>query len=179
MSILEWLGFASAPQQSADDVGVVRKIVDQLDGMEPERARFVAAFAHILSRAANADMRISADETAAMERIVEERGGLSKEQALVVVQMAKTQSLLFGGTENFIVTRAMRDLATREEKLSLLDCMFAVSAAEDGISATESNLVRQVATELQLEHAEFIAVRARYKEQLSVLRDQTASDPDS
>lgn len=175
MSLFAWLGLDLSARRAPDDAGVVEKIVDQLDRMEPERARFIAAFAYILSRVAHADMRITQSETVAMERIVERRGGLSREQSLIVVQMAKSHSLLFGGTENFIVTRLMRDLATREEKLSLLDCLFAVSAADSGVSATESNLIRQVATELQMEHSDFIAVRARYHDQLSVLRDQSDS----
>jgi hypothetical protein len=44
---------------SQDETETVRKIVRQLDNLEPERARFIAAFAYILSRVARADINIS------------------------------------------------------------------------------------------------------------------------
>ena len=176
MSIFEWLGLSEPAENAAepDRTETVRKIVDELDHLEPERARFVAAFAYILSRAAQADMKISDDETHAMEQIVVEHGKLPPEQALIVVQMAKTQSLLFGGTENYLVTREMNRLASRDEKLALIDCMFAVSAADESISTVEDNVIRQVAAELRLDHREFIAVRAGYRDRLAVLQPPEA-----
>ena len=180
MSILELLGFrpAAAVATNARDTETVRRIVDRLDHLEPDRARFVASFAYILSRVAHADMDISQDETRAMERIVVERGHLPEELAVVVVQMAKTQNVLFGGTENFLVTREMNRSATHEQKLSIVDCLFAVSAADDSISSAEDTVIRQIATELGLEHRDFIAVRAAYRDRLAVLKkpDDASSD---
>ncbi len=90
--------------------------------------------------------------------------------------MAKTQNLLFGGTENYLVAKEFNRLATREQKLSLLHCLFAVSAADDSISTTENNVVRQVAEELNLEHADFIAVRSRFREHLAVFQKPDSSN---
>ncbi len=114
-----------------------------------------------------------------MERVVMEHGELSEEQALIVVQMAKSQNLLFGGTENFLVTREMCRIATRAQKLALLDCLFAVSAADESISTAEDSVIRQIATELLLEHADFIGVRSRFREHLAVLKKQDDAPGDS
>jgi uncharacterized tellurite resistance protein B-like protein len=89
---------------------------------------------------------------------------------MIVVQMAKHQNLLFGATEDFLVTREFSRISTREQKLALLDCLFAVAAAENAISVVKDNVVRQVASELGLEYREFIEVRSRYRDRLSVLR---------
>ena len=169
---MEFFGFKPLADagSSAADTKTVRDIVEQLDQMEPERARHVAAFAYILSRVARADLHVSNEETRAMERIVIEHGELSEEQAVIVVQMAKSQNLLFGGTENFLVTREMSRIATRAQKLALLDCLFAVSAADDSISTAEDNVIRQIATELLLEHADFISVSSRFRDHLAVLK---------
>jgi uncharacterized tellurite resistance protein B-like protein len=105
-----------------------------------------------------------------MEAIVSNEGGLTPEQAILVVQMAKTQSILFGGTENYLVTREFNRLATREQKLGLLRCLFAVSAAEDDISVVEDNEVRRIATELRLSHSDFTEARSLFRDHLSVLR---------
>jgi uncharacterized tellurite resistance protein B-like protein len=170
VSIRNFLGIPDKHAATAD-TETVRKVIEALDKLEPARARFIAAFGYILSRVANADLTISPEETRAMERIIMERGELPEEQALIVIQTAKTRTQLFGGTENFLVTREFSRIATRDEKLALLDCLFAVAAAEDGISTTEDNEIRQIVNELGLSHPDFIAVRSRWKDQLSVLKN--------
>lgn len=173
MGILESLGWRRAPKDAgADtpDTETVRKIAAELDALGPARARHVAAFAYLLSRVANADREISEEETREMERIVQEEAGLPEAQAVLVVHMAKTQNALFGGVDNFLVTREFRTIASREEKLSLLRCLFAVSAADRSISSVEDGTIRQIASELMLEHADFIAVKSAYREHLAVLR---------
>jgi uncharacterized tellurite resistance protein B-like protein len=168
VSIREFLGIPE--KHTTGETETVRKVIEALDQIEPDRARFMAAFGYILGRVANADLKISPEETRAMERIIMERGALPEEQALIVVQTAKTRTQLFGGTENFLVTREFSRIATREEKLALLDCLFAVAAAEGGISTTEDNEIRQIVNELGLGHPDFIAVRSRWKDQLTVFR---------
>jgi uncharacterized tellurite resistance protein B-like protein len=151
----------------------VRKIAQSLEAMDAERARFVAAFAYMLSRVARADLHVSTEETTAMERLVRERAGLPEDQAALVVEMAKHQNKLFGGTEDFLVTREFGRTATQEQKLWLLDCLFAVAASEDQISVVEDNEIRQIASELLVEHPDYIAVRSKYRDQLAVLHDNT------
>ena len=179
MSILKFLGYDSgrtAAAHESADTETVRKIVAALDRLEPDRARHIAIFAYILSRVARADLVISDAETRAMEAIVMQAGGLAPEQAILVVQMAKTQAILFGGTENYIVTREFNRLATREEKLALLRCLFAVSASDDSISVMEDNEIRRIADELRLTHEDFIEVRSEFRDRLSVLRKPPAED---
>jgi len=173
MSIFKLLGFggeAPARPQATADTATVRKIIAELDTLDQDRARYIAAFAYILSRAARADLEISPEETRVMERVVQEQGGLPEEQALIVVQMAKSQNLLFGGTENYLVTREFNRIADREQKLALLRCLFAVSAADEDVSTVEDNVIRQIADELKLDHADFIAVRREFRDRLGVLR---------
>jgi uncharacterized tellurite resistance protein B-like protein len=176
MSILQFLGLAKRPKgarrerpAASEETETVRKIVAALDRMEPGRARFVAAFAYILCRVARADLHISPSETSAMERVVVERGGLPEEQAILVVQMAKSQSTLFGGTENFLVTREFNRIATHQQKLALLDCLFAI-ASDEMISTVEDNEISRVCSELHLSHDEFISVRMAYREHRKVLK---------
>lgn len=173
MSILNFLGLDKRrePEESgAPATETVRKIVAALDRLEPDRARYIAAFAYLLSRVAHAERNISPEETRAMEGIVMERGGLPEEQAVLVVQMAKTQSLLFGGTENFLVTREFNKMANHKQKLALLDCLFAVSCSDESISTVEDNEIRRISQELQLSHQDFIHARLAYRKHLAVLR---------
>lgn len=146
MSILELLKVGPRPHSSAE-TDTVRKITESLDRLEPERAKYVAAFAYLLSRVARADLNISPEESRVTERIVMEIGGLPEEQAVIVVQIAKTQNILFGGTEDYLVAREFNSIASHDQKLSLLHCLFAVAAADESISTVEDNQISQIADE--------------------------------
>ena len=164
-------GLDSTPQKEPDnDTETVRRIVREIDRLEPAEGRFIAAFAFVLSRVANADLNISDEEIQRMEEIVHEVGGLDLAQAVLVVQIAKSQQALLGGTENYLVTREFNTIADREQKERLLHCLFEVSAADDDISLVEENEVRKIAEELRFDHQEFSAIRSKYNEKRRILR---------
>jgi uncharacterized tellurite resistance protein B-like protein len=173
MGILQWLqGREPSPPKTAGtgDTDTVRKIVSELEAMPPDRARFIAAFAYILGRVAHADHHFSDEETDAMESVGRRFGELPEEQAVLVVQIAKSQNRLFGGTENFLVTREFRRISDSDERRHLLDCMFAVSAADESISSAEESQIRQIASELGFTHRQFVEARLAWSDQREVLR---------
>ena len=173
MSILKILGFAPQDHGGGLDGGeteTVRKIVAWLEALLPERARFIAAFAYTLSRVAHADLEISAEETRKMEEVVIAVGGLPEEQAVLAVQVAKSQARLFGGTENYLVTREFKEISSREQRQRLLECLFAVSAADDSISGSEEAQIRQIASELDFTHREYVEARSAWSDKREVLR---------
>jgi len=171
VSILEWLGLRPATDHGSQaETEAVRKIADELDGLDRDRARYIAAFAYVLSRVAGADLDISEDETHAMERIVADHGRLPDPQAVLVVRMAKSHNLLFGGTDNYLVTRELSRIADRDRKVAILECLFAVSAADDSVSTVEDNTIRQIAAELLLERTDVVAARRLVREHLAVLK---------
>ena len=109
-----------------------------------------------------------------MEEIVRGLGHLPEEQAILVVQIAKTQNRLVGGTENFLVTREFASISTRDERRQLLDCLFAVSAADESISTAEDSEIVRICAELQLPRDEVVEARGRYRQYLAVLKGATA-----
>lgn len=174
MSIWERLGFGQRDGEGeageAGETETVRKIVGELDALPKEEARYVAAFAYVLSRVAYADLDISDDETSMMEYLVQEYGGLREAQAVLVVEMAKSQAEMFGGTENYLVTQEFKGLATREQREQMLHCLFAVAAADDSISGVEEEQVRRIAKELGFSDREFVDVRSAYNDKREVVK---------
>jgi len=77
---------------------------------------------------------------------------------------------LFGGTENFLVTREFKEIASDEERRQLLDCLFAVSAADDAITGEEESQIWQIASELGFTHREYVEARLRYQDKRTVFR---------
>lgn len=162
-SIRGWLGVGASEQ---DEFAPLRATLDALDHLEPDRARYLAAFAYVLGRVAHADQHVSAEETRAMETLVEEHGQLSHDQAMVVVQLAKASNLLFGGTANYLVARELSKMATYEQKLALMRCLFALSAADEAISTAEEGEIHRIAKELRIDHPDLVALRVAHQRHL-------------
>lgn len=91
-----------------------------------------------------------------------EHGGLSADQATLAVQMAKAQRLLFGGTDDFLVTRELGRVTTYEERVAIIDCLHAVAAANHKILNAEATEIARTARELKVEQAHLSRLRARY-----------------
>lgn len=169
---------ATGPDRAAGAAGeteTVRRIVASLEAMPSDEARYLAGFAYLLSRAAAADLDISALETETMERIVVEHGGLSEAQAVIVVEIAKTQARLHGGTEDYLVTREFTRLATEEQRRAALRCGFIISAADAWISAEENAVLAEIANELGLAAADLAAIRAEFADRLGALQGMRAA----
>ena len=146
MSLLKWFGLADdADTAPHDSVGEIERALTELD---PREARYLACFAYILHRVASADHDISADESVLIEALVASHAGLAADRAALVTRIARTQHLHHGGTEDFIVTREFEKTATREQKLALLECLFAVSAIDQSIRTVEDNEIRRVAAKI-------------------------------
>lgn len=158
-SIRAWLGVDTPAEQ---DLAPLRETLEALNHLEPDRARYLGAFAYLLGRVAHADQHVSPDETRVMERLVEKQGGIARDQAMVVVQLAKANNQLFGGTANFLVAREFGDLATYDQKVALMRCLFAVAATDETISTAEEGEIHRVASELRIERQDLVALRVAY-----------------
>ena len=159
----------------AGDTASVRRIVGQLEALPPDRARHLAGFAYILSRAGNADMVTIDAETSLMEQIVAEHGELPEAQAVLVVEIAKQQERLFGGTEDYLVTREWVEQTGEDERIALLRCCFLVGAADNSISAEESAVLNEIALELQLDSAVLSRIRGEFTDRFAVVQAMRGS----
>ena len=161
---------ATADAQAAGETATVRRIVARLDAMPPDRARLIASAAYTLARAAHADLEISADETAAIELELQRDGALDEATAVLVTQMAKLQAKTVGGTEDYVVTREFKAIATPEQRLDVMRACFAIGAASGTISAEETAVLNQIAGELDIDVASLNEIRGEYHERLSSVR---------
>lgn len=174
MAFRKFLPSGTSPDRpfptDARDTETVRRIAGQLDALPVERARFLAAFAYILTRAAAADMDISHAESRAIEQLVAEHGALPESQSVLVSQIARNQSLLYSGTEDYLVTRQFRELSTEADRLALLRCCYLVGAADDTITAQESDTLQQIAKELDLDRDDVNVIRTEFAPKLAAIQ---------
>lgn len=180
MSLLRFLGLGGEePPRDERETATIRRIAAQLESLPAETARYLAAFAYVLARVAHADLSFAEEETETMCRLVRKLAEISEEEALLVVEIAKSQSRLLGGTEDYVVTREFKRLSTREQRAALLECLFAVAAADGTISGDESQEILSVADELGFTRQDVNALRSRYRDHLSEFQTRSRSEPDA
>ena len=168
MSLLRFLGIAKGAEAAEPaETKTVREIAAKLERLPLETARHLAGFAYVLARVANADLHIAAAEADEIRRTVRMLAGLSADEADLVVEIAKSQARLLGGTENYVVTREFRRTSTPLQRAQLLECLYAVTAADGTISSAESREIANVAEELGFTRAEANALRTKYREKLA------------
>ena len=165
---------AARPSRVGGETETVRRIVRELEQVEPERRRFLAGFAYVLGRAAHSDLDISAQETSLMEQIVVDIGGLPEAQAVLVVEIAKHQTELYGGTEDYLVTREFTSNASEGQRHALVEACFAVVASDHQITAEEYAELTQIADELGLTREELNVIRRDYREHLAAIQQMRA-----
>jgi tellurite resistance protein len=175
--------FGTAPQQqqaaaqaqasldaattAAGDTATVRRIVSRLERLPVEQARLVASAAYTLARAAQADLEISPEESAVIEKELQAHESLDEATAVLVTEMAKLQARTVGGTEDFIVTREFVALASDDQRIDVLRACFAVSAASGSISAEETAVLNQIASELSVDADVLNSIRNEFRDRMS------------
>ena len=101
-----------------------------------------------------------------MEALVMEEGQLDVDQAMLVVSLARSSNLLFGGTADFIVAQEFADSTSYPEKLALVRCLFAVSASDEAISMSEETEIHRIANQLRIDPPDLIALRVAHQRYL-------------
>jgi uncharacterized tellurite resistance protein B-like protein len=152
------------------ETSTVRRIVAELESMPPDQARYLAGFAYILGRAADADMEFSPAEITEMERIVAAEGRLTESQAVLVVGIARSQVRLVGATEDYLVTREWARTATEDQRLAVLRCCFLVGAADESVSAEENAVIKEIANELDVDAGRLTEIRSEFHDRLSAVQ---------
>jgi uncharacterized tellurite resistance protein B-like protein len=147
----------------------VHMIAAALSGLPPARARYVAAFAYLLGRAANANLEVTDVERKQIASIGEQ-AGLDDVTAKLVADLSAHLSADFGATDDYLVSREFKAISTMEERLRLIRACFLVMAADDVIDASESWLVNRLAEELDVERADLNRIRSEFHDQLSGVR---------
>ena len=142
-----------------EDSADIRGIAAELAAVPTETRRFVSGFAYVLARVARTDAGFSDAERASMERAIIEIGQLSEAQAALVVEATRSMGLLYGATEDYVITREFARVATREQCEALLRTGFSVSAADDHVSGSELAELSEIGAELGFTPEEVEAIR--------------------
>lgn len=171
MSLLQRIrGLVSGEETAVPEPGALTELETRLEQLEPEQARYVAAFSFVLARVAHADLDIDDSEVAEIRLRVAALTGLGDFESGIVAEIAQSLATQVGGTDNYTVTRAFRRLSTRVQRIQLLECLYAVAAADGSILTSESREILNIAEELGLTRADANAVRSQWMSHLAELQ---------
>jgi uncharacterized tellurite resistance protein B-like protein len=170
VSLFRFLGLGAAMTAADREPESLRDLVTRLSALEPEDARFVAAFAYLLARVAGADLETGGTERETIARRLASAAGLEPERADLLAEAAIAAAGSHGASDDHLVARAFRGMASPEECVLLVRCLYAVAAADESITTLEDNEIFEIATEIGLARTEVVALRAEWREHLAVLK---------
>lgn len=165
------LGLKKPDDSSNADPRAVQAISTRLQTLPEEEARYLAAFAYVLARTAYADLEVSDREVEAMHGIVQAHTQLGRDHAVLVVELATSQARTLGGTQDFVVTKLLGQIATPEQRMEVLDCILAVAAADDLIVGEEEKEIRLISKQMGISDKAFLAALSKYRDKRSVMKD--------
>jgi uncharacterized tellurite resistance protein B-like protein len=170
VSLFRFLGLAMTADPAEREPESLRELGARLSALPPEDARFIAAFAYLLARVAGADLRMENGEREIIADRLGSLAGLERERARILADAAIAAATTHSASDDHLVARSYREMATDDERQLLVRCLYAVAAADSNITTPEDNEIFEIATEIGMGRNDVVALRAEFKEHLAVLR---------
>lgn len=150
--------------------GFLHRLEAQLTRLSPERIQYLAGFAGELARVADVDAGISAAEASVITTQLSEHGHLTAAEADIVLDLLRHDLEVLHDLPSHTLNRAVNGFASPAEKEILIDCMYAVAAADDLVSDVEEREIRRIADALLVSHSAVMDIRARYRDRIEALQ---------
>jgi uncharacterized tellurite resistance protein B-like protein len=166
--------FSSKQQTESSDVknynSIFNRIKNHVKDLSENEIRFIAAFSGLLGRIAYADLNISEEEVKRIEKILAKTTSLSESEISAVIDVMFSEIKSLVGLENHLYTQEINEIASKEKKEELLIALFLVASADKDISSEENEELRKTAKALGIGHNEYILIRSKFKDYLSILK---------
>ncbi len=149
----------------------LREVVSQaLPGADEDAVSIVAACAGLLGGVAYADRAFSDDEAAKVERLLGTVKGIEKAGSRAIAQAIRANAVELSTVFATRFARTLRELGEPELRLHVLGMLVELAAADDVISQTEVNLMRQITGELGLTQDDYNRLQSEHRQKLETLR---------
>ena len=133
--------------------------IDQKLGLEADELRKLGLAGALMGRVAYADFDIDDSELATMSNILQKDWSLHEEHAAVVVDFAADAA--GDQLDYFRVAREFFEATSYQERVDLLDVLFDIAHAHDGISQAETEEIERIGTALKIDNEDYDAARKR------------------
>ncbi|MBX3127193.1 MAG: TerB family tellurite resistance protein [Polyangiaceae bacterium] len=144
-------------------------VEQHLPEADPETVQVVTAISGLLGAVAYADRDYAESEERRVRRELARVHGMTSAGVDAICAALRRHVLLISTVEVPGYCRTLRELGDRELRAEVLGVLLEVAAADDQITHTETNLLRQLTTSLGLTQDDYNAAQARHREKLAVL----------
>lgn len=134
-----------------------------LDPVKRRRMEELVILGALLTRVARVDEKLSEKEESAIARILRAQGASPAESALVI---AASHEALEGRHDIQGLTREV-NRHPYAERIHVIDLLFAVAFAEDGLSMLELECIREISQLFWVSHKDFISSKLRVRASLT------------
>lgn len=131
--------------------------------------RIVTAVAGLLAKVAYADGHYSVQEEAAIQKELSRVHGLSPEGVDAICGLLADQISHVALLGDHDWTRDLRELASRELRLEVLEVLVEMAVADEVLKHDEQTQLRRIAKALSLSQDDYNAIQARHRSKLSTL----------
>ena len=121
--------------------------------------RKLSLAAGLMGQVVHLDRIATEDELDAIKNALQARWNITQEGATLVAEVAVSEAIT--NPDYFRLTREFCTATTENERLRLLDALFAVAAADGLASHDQIEELRRIAKSLQLTHKQFIDAKLK------------------
>jgi uncharacterized tellurite resistance protein B-like protein len=114
----------------------------------------------LLAQVANVDRVITETEFNRMVEALQLYWEVDEPTAVFISEVATAE--VTAALDYYRITREFFALTTEAERVQFLDLLFAIAAADGGVSPQESENIRRISVSLNLAQRQFIAARAKF-----------------
>ena len=132
--------------------------------------RLVTAVTGLLANVAYADQELAPPEEQQIREELERIHLLPSDGVDALCRLVREEIASVTATGDHGWVRDLRELASRDMRVELLEVLVDIAAADDDLSLTEVNYLRRLTTALGLEQRDYDEAQARHRDKLSTLR---------
>ncbi|MBE0425867.1 MAG: TerB family tellurite resistance protein [Nitrospirae bacterium] len=122
------------------------------------------ATAALLIEMMRADAEVSEDEHRTIMKTIQSKFNLTEEEATTVMQLAKEEISKATGYYEF--TSLINEGFTYEQKVKVIEHLWAVAFADVNLDKHEEHMVRKIADLIYVQHKDFIDAKLRVKKKI-------------
>jgi uncharacterized tellurite resistance protein B-like protein len=137
---------------------------------DDDAVQIVAAVAGLLGAVAYADGTLHPAEERLIRDALARIDGITAPGPDAILQVLRSRLAQVATTELPRFTRLLRELATREVRIEVLDVLIDLAAADDTISHDEVTKLRTITQALGLTQNDYNALQAKHRSKLASLR---------
>lgn len=165
-----WLKRKSEPADPAHAAALYAAVRQALGDRDDVHVRIVASIAALLLCVAYADSDYAAEEETVLRAMLGRLQGLDAAGVDAIAETLRQHNVRIAGAEATSYARELLELGDEPFRLELLDVLIDLAAADDQITVSETNMLRQITQAMGLSQDDYNASQARHRDKLSVLK---------